>query len=70
MSSEESAGENTIVVHPLPWLTEEVKLFKKSLDDARYSALTPQAKRQMKTRETGENSSRGKPDGSRWIFTD
>lgn len=27
MSSEESGGENTIVTHPLPWLTEEVKLF-------------------------------------------
>ena len=31
MSSEESGGENTIVIHPLPWLTEEVDLFKKGL---------------------------------------
>ena len=45
------------------------KIVLKSLDDARYSALTPPAKRQIKTRATGENSSRDKPDGSRWIFT-
>ena len=70
MSSEESGGENTIVIHPLPWLTEEVDLFKKGLDDARYTALTPQAKRQMKTRVTGESSSRDRPNGSGWIFTD
>ena len=54
VSSEESEGENTIVVHPLPWLTEEVNSFKKSLDDARHAAMTPQAKRQLKTRVAGE----------------
>ena len=27
MSSEESEDKNTIAAYPLPWLTEEVKLF-------------------------------------------
>ena len=70
MSSEESEGENSIVVHPLPWLTDEVNSFKKSLDDARHAAMTPQAKRQLKTRVTGEVSSRDRPNGSGWMFTD
>ena len=70
MSSEESEGEDTIIIRPLAWLTEEVNQFKKSLDDARYSAQTPQAKRQMKKRTTGDNSLREKPSGSDWIFTE
>ena len=55
MSSEESGGK-MIVVHPIPWLAEEVNVFKKSLDDARYAAMTPQARRQMKTRINWEGS--------------
>ena len=58
------------MVHPLPWLTEEVNSFTKSLDDARHAAMTPQAKHQLKTRVAGEVSSRDRPNGSGWMFTD
>ena len=68
MSSEE---ENTIVVHPLPWLAEEVNIFKKGLGDSRYAVLTAQAGRQMNTRINGDISTRDKPNDSRvnaWIL--
>lgn len=71
MSSEESGREdNAITIHPLPWVTDEVNAFKEALDNGRYSALTAQAKRQMKTRKIGEKATREKPNGSGWIFTD
>ena len=68
MSSEESGGENTIVTHPLPWLTEEVKLFiKKSLDDAMQicrNDTTGQASVENKSSWGSIIEARDRPNGS------
>lgn len=62
MSSDESGeedGEEFLLVHPLPWLSTAVTQFKLSLDDQIQSSKTPQAKRQMKKRLVGCDSTRG-----------
>ena len=53
---------------PTTWLTDEVNIFKEALNDARYSALTPQVKCQMKTRgRIGEKSTSDKPNVMQWM---
>lgn len=61
MSSDESGeeeGEEILLVHALPWLSETVTQFKMSLDHEIISSRTPQARRQMKKRLTGCPSKR------------
>ena len=62
MSSDESGeedGEEVLIVHPIPWLSDSVAQFKHSLDQQILSAKKPQAKRQMKKRMLGCPSKRG-----------
>ena len=70
MSSDESDtedGEEILVVHPLPWLSEAVVQFKTTLDQEITSTKKPQARRQMKKRVLGNPSTRAIPDGvPRW----
>ena len=61
MSSDESAdeeGEELLVTHPLPWLSDTVSQFKLSLDQQIMQSKTPQARRQMKKRMVGCPSKR------------
>ena len=60
-SSGEDEGEEVIAVHPLPWLSADVAAFKKKLDDQTLQEKSPQARRQMKRRVIGRNSSRSCP---------
>ena len=70
MSSEESGEDDTMLVHPLPWRTECVNQMFKRIDAYSSSKKSPQAKRQMKKRAIGENSTRPKPsDGVSWAVT-
>lgn len=65
MSSDESGeedGDEVLLVHPLPWLSETVVQFKASLDQQIVASKTPQAKRQMKKRLLGCSSNRGVVD--------
>ena len=73
MSSDESGmdeGNEVLIVKPLPWESEKVKAFKAKLDEAALQEKTPLAKRQMKGRRQGGNSSRPKPTGNvpTWAF--
>lgn len=61
MSSDESdmeEGDEVIVVHPLPWLSQSVVHFKMTLDEQIKSSKTPQSKRQTKKRLVGCPSKR------------
>jgi hypothetical protein len=65
MSSEESdmeEGDDVIVVHPLPWLSQSVVQLKLTLDDQIKSSKSPQARRQMKKRLLGSPSKRDAAD--------
>ena len=56
MSSEESGqeeGEDVLIVHPLPWLSESVSKVKSSLDQQIVASKTPQSRRQTKKRLVG-----------------
>ena len=61
MSSEESGGEDTIIVHPLPWRTEYVNQMFQRIDAYCSSRKSPQARRQTKKRSMGSSSTRPKP---------
>ena len=64
MSTDESDvedGEEVLVVHPLPWLSETICDLKRALDQQIRMSKTPQAKRQMKKRLTGNDSTRSVP---------
>lgn len=50
MSSEESGGEDIIVVKPLRWRAEKVTNFFHHLDDKITTSKSPQARRQRKAR--------------------
>lgn len=74
MSSEESDSneEEVIVVRPLSWRSNRVTTFLHSLDDKGREEKSPQARRQMKTRDS---SSRPQPTSdvtgqalSTWMF--
>ena len=74
MSSDESGiedGKGVIVSHPLPWLSSNVTLFKKKLDEAGLKNKSPQARRQMKERVEGCPSLWPQPEGEAllsWVF--
>ena len=75
MSSDESGedeGKEVIIAHSLPWLSPNVQLFKKRLDEASFKEKSPQAKRMIKDRRVGNNSLRPKPGGTvpSWVFTE
>ena len=64
MSSDESRNDDdkeVIISHPLPWLSSNVELFKKKLDEAGLKNKSPQARRQMKERVQGSPSLRPQP---------
>ena len=64
MSSEESCeedGEEVIIVHSLPWISSRVAEFKRTLDSYTAKSKSPQARRQMKKRVIGKESSRPVP---------
>ena len=68
MSSEESEGENTLKVKPLPWLTTTASQFKKTLDEEKEKQLNSQSKRQAKRKIVGDLSDRERPDGTGWML--
>ena len=74
MSSDErgiDADKEVIVSHSLPWLSSNVTLFKKKLDEAGLKNKSPQARRQMKERVQGCPSLRPQPEGEAlpsWVF--
>ena len=74
MSSEESdaSDDEVIKVHPLPWRSERLSEFFALLDEKAEADKSPQAKRQMKERQTGRTSSRPKPTlaGIPWAFAE
>lgn len=61
MSSEESGTEDTIVVHPLPWRSKYVTGMFNKVDQYSNARKSPQARRQMKARSTGSESTRAAP---------
>ena len=61
MSSEESEEEDVIEVRPLLWRSDRVTTFLHSLDDKARDKKSPQARRQMKSRQEGAPSSRPQP---------
>ena len=70
MSSEESGGEDTIIIHPLPWRTEYVNQMFQRIDSYCFSKKSPQAKRQTRKRSVGPSSTRPKPtNGVSWAIT-
>lgn len=68
MSSEESEGENVLRVKPLPWLTSSAIQLKRKLDEEKEKNMTPQSKRQLKRKLTGNFLERERPDGSSWML--
>ncbi len=60
MSSEESGDEDKVVVHPLPWRKDYVNQMFNKIDN--YN-LARKAKRQMKERTNGVQSTRAAPSG-------
>ena len=60
--SDEENGEEVLIAHPLPWLSETVAHFKMSLDQQIANSKSPQARRQMKKRLIGGSSTRGALD--------
>ena len=69
MSSEESDEGDFIVVHPLPWRSENVNKMFQRIDEYCYNKKTPQARRQTKV---GSPSGRPKPTDMNpdWAFCD
>ena len=66
MSSEESGidDENEVIIlKSLPWRSVHVGQMFRRLDDKTLGEKSPQARRQMKRRVTGETSSRPRPTG-------
>jgi hypothetical protein len=64
MSSEESDlddEEEVLSLRPLPWRAEKVDTLFRKLDDITLKAKSPQARRQMKRRVLGVESSRSSP---------
>lgn len=73
MSSEESddGDDSPIVVRPLPWRSNRVDNFFSQLDKRNREHKSPQARRQMKERIFGNQSSRPAPCGRdipEWAF--
>ena len=67
MSSEESGDDDTIVVHPLTWRSQYVKVMFQRIDAYNKNAKSPQARRQMKQQSNGSASSRvTPPDAPEW----
>ena len=58
---EKKKGEEVIIVHPLPCISDDVATFKKKLDDEIAKEKSPQARRQMKRRVVGASSNRPRP---------
>ena len=77
MSSDESEveedGTECIITHRLPWLSDVVENFKRLLDEESVRMKSPQAIRQTKVRNTGNESSRQQPTNKdeypSWIFS-
>ena len=67
MSSKESGpDEETLIIWPLPWLSEKVEMFKNMLDNENEKGMNAQSKRQ---KIKGASSTRPKPQkGSGWMF--
>lgn len=74
MSSEESGvdgDEDILKVHDLPWRKPSVKRMFATLDSESAKRRTPQSKRQMKRRVTGETSTRPVPASvPKWAVVD
>ena len=75
MSSEESdvdeEGKEILIVHQIPWLSDTVNTFKRTLDAQALKLKSPQSVRQMKKRIEGRQSSRPPPAAGcypDWIF--
>ena len=49
-SSGEEDGEEGIIVHPLSWISDDVKSFKNTFDEQTKNAKSPQTQQQMKCR--------------------
>ena len=61
ISSEESgsdAGEQVLIVHPLPWRSSKVDHMYRRLDKGALSLRSPQGRRQLKRRVAGTASTR------------
>ena len=67
ISSEESADDDFIVLHPLPWRSDYVTRMFSKIDAYIINKKSSQAKRQMKRRRLGNISTRPKPkDAPDW----
>jgi hypothetical protein len=64
MSSEESADDDTLTLHPIPWRSNYVNAMFKKIDVFCVSKKPPQAKRPMKPRQVGSPSNRPIPDAA------
>lgn len=75
MSSEESAtdeDDEVIVIRSLPWRSVHVDRLFERLDHKAREQKSPQARRQMKRRVTGDPSNRPRPigDSPTWAVND
>ena len=76
ISSDESGidneeSEEVIITKPLPWRSTKLDEFFRRLDDESHQKKSPQARRQMKPRRLGVQSSRPPPDREGlpdWVF--
>ena len=67
MSSEESEideEDEVLTIHPLPWRSAKVDALFHKLDETTFKAKSPQARRQMKKRVLGTESSRSYPSSA------
>lgn len=70
VSSEESGGEDEIIVHPLSWRSKYVSSMFTKIDTSIERKKSPQARRQMKRRTTGASSARPEPlNAPDWAVT-
>ena len=76
MSSEDeqeySDGEKYFLVKPLPWISDKFLQIKSNLDETYYAEIeTKKGKDQRKMRESGQPSTRPRPEyiqPTAWIF--
>ena len=61
ISSEGSDGDDSVMVHPLPWLSKYVSTMFEKIDQFNGRFKSPQAKRQMKPRRIGTPPLRPRP---------
>ena len=67
--SEDNGASSGFITHPLPWRSDKVSSFFKSLDHKAHKGQTRRSKQMTQARVTGFSSQRPKPAGlPDWVF--